>query len=636
MKIELISIHLKGFMSFLDSNTLFFEKYQGKSVQIDGLNKDDEKSKSNGSGKSTLLESINWGLYGELCRKNRFKDEVIHKQSKSAEVQIHFNLDEIRYYIERTIGRKKPMELKISQNGEEVLKGSTYQTKQIHLEKLIGMNFISFQCTEMFGRDFMNFPDLKPGERANILTEVRGLEKYTEASKKASDTAKLLASNTEKLNNDLSKEEGKLTGIRTTSYTSAITAWNAEREKFIELEMNKTRVLEEVIKMRTIALEKINVENQKKINETETELKVLLKSLPDRKAVQDNINQAQEELSKILAQGKYLSDIITNRVKEIENLTKNGEGPCPFCDQTITGEYLSQRINQLGLEKMQFQTDLAVNDSYKIKWIEIVNRNKEILTSSYYKEKEINEKQILLQKLGQTIIDIPFDGQIQEKRLEIQNIESEIKNKKEEINPYIELEEQRKEKIKETGTTIRKIKSEIIKFKEDQQYYEFWIEGYKKIRMMIFDTMISELEAVSQQFLSQYSSELTILMSTERETRSGTIKDEFNISIMDSNGIEISYEMYSGGERQKIRLSIARALAQLIKDRCGRDFNFITFDEPNDALDDVGKSVNFETFQELAEEGKIVLVTDHDALFKDKFGHSILIIKENGASRINA
>src|SRR3989337_2153250 len=48
---------------------------EGKTIQIDGRNLDDEKSQSNGSGKSTLLESFCYGWFGELCRKNRYKDE---------------------------------------------------------------------------------------------------------------------------------------------------------------------------------------------------------------------------------------------------------------------------------------------------------------------------------------------------------------------------------------------------------------------------------------------------------------------------------------------------------------------------------------------------------------------------------
>jgi ABC-type hemin transport system ATPase subunit len=211
-----------------------------------------------------------------------------------------------------------------------------------------------------------------------------------------------------------------------------------------------------------------------------------------------------------------------------------------------------------------------------------------------------------------------------------------VEDKEKEVNPFIKKEEERKSQIQAMGINIRFFKKKIQESEESQKYYIALQEGFKKIRIALFQTMIEQLESLVEEYMLRYSSELSIILSTERETRSDTIKEEFNISIVDSNGFKISYEMYSGGERQKVRLSIARALAQFNKDDCDRDFNFICFDEPNDSLDDMGKEVNFETFMELAEvEGKAVFVTDHDANFKSKFHHTILVTKENGASRIS-
>ena len=220
---------------------------------------------------------------------------------------------------------------------------------------------------------------------------------------------------------------------------------------------------------------------------------------------------------------------------------------------------------------------------------------------------------------------------------DIRMLKENIEEEQKKINPYIKMEEDRKNKIKELGAEIRGINATKIDLLEKKKYFDFWVDGFKKIRMMLFDSMISQLESLAQHYLSEYSSELNIIMTTERETRSGTIKDEFHIAIVDGNGDEVSYEMYSGGERQKIRLSISRALSQFIKDGCGVDYNVIAFDEPNDSLDDIGKDTNFDTFQVLSEtEGKAVLVTDHDSLFKDRFDHNIMVIKERGESIIHA
>jgi exonuclease SbcC len=146
--------------------------------------------------------------------------------------------------------------------------------------------------------------------------------------------------------------------------------------------------------------------------------------------------------------------------------------------------------------------------------------------------------------------------------------------------------------------------------------------------------MIDELQTRAQEYLSAYSTVLQVSFDTQRETKSGTVKDEFHIIVTDGNGVEIPYEIYSSGQRVKVRLAVTRALASMIGDQCGKDFNFAAFDEPNDSLDDVGKEANFTTFEELARSGKVVLCTDHDSTFKDRFDATITVVLENDRSFI--
>ena len=641
MLIKINNISGKGFMVFRKPFIFKLDSYEGKTVQIDGINNDDEKSKSNGSGKSTLLETLNWGLFGELGRKNRYKDEVIHKKEKLATVNIVFDLiyndtpnSPINYLLRRTIERKKTPQLRIWKDGVELWANATYQTKQEQLEKILGMNFLSFQCYVMFGRDFMNFPDLKPGDRAKILTDIRGLEKYLDASKRAKESSNAVAFTAVELGNSLSNREGKLAGVRATSYKQNIDSFETERKNSIygwETELSE----------KEIALGNKKKEMLEKMGKIEEELafledrkEMLISDTSHRKEFADRSVDVQARISKIIFRKSDYSTAIANINKEIQKLTKSGEGPCPFCGQTITGEYLQTKINQLGLEIMEMNSvinDLNSEDKIERENLRLCNKDLDAI------DRLVEE----LESVKDQIADLKIEwNRLQQNSFmatlesEINTIKIRIKNKTEEINPYVDMEEKRRNQIKILGIEIRDIKNQISEAQTKKKEFDFWVEGFKKIRMMVFDSMISQLEHLAQGYLSQYSSELNIVMTTERETRSGTIKDEFHISIIDANGDEISYEMYSGGERQKIRLSISRALAQFIREGCGRDFNVVAFDEPNDALDDVGKEINFDTFQEMSEDGKVVLVTDHDSSFKDLFDYSITIVKEDGESII--
>jgi DNA repair exonuclease SbcCD ATPase subunit len=621
--------------------------YEGKTVQIDGVNNDDEKSKSNGSGKSTLLETLNWGLFGELCRKSRYKDEMIHKKEKKARIQIEFETHELQstvdnatlatdYKVIRIIERKKTPSLQIWKDSIETLVGATYQTKQDELEKVLGMNFLSFQCYVMFGRDFMNFPDLKPSDRAKILTDIRGLEKYLDASRRAKESSNAEAFTAVELGSSLSNREGKLAGVRATTYKDQLDNFELVREE---------RIADWTYDAETkqASLEEKKKEQKEKIDGIEEKLafledrkEMLISDTSTRKVFADRSSDAQTEIARILFEKSSYSGNIVKINNEIQKLTKSGKGPCPFCSQTITGEYLQSKINQLGLEIMEINSiinDLASKEKIAGENVRLCNKDLDAI------DKLIEE----LETVKNEISDLKVDWAKLQQNSFMATLESEIKtlgirinNKIEEVNPYIEMEEKRKNQIKILGVEIRNINTQITEVQNRKNYFDIWVDGFKKIRMMIFDTMISQLEHLAQGYLSQYSSELNIVMTTERETRSGTIKDEFHIAIIDTNGDEISYEMYSGGERQKIRLSISRALAQFIKEGCGVDFNVVAFDEPNDSLDDVGKEINFNTFEELSEkEGKAVLVTDHDSTFKEKFDYNIVVIKENGESVIH-
>lgn len=636
MKINIISISGKGFMCFKDSFIFSISDYEGKTVQIDGKNLDDEKSKSNGSGKSTLLETINWGLFGELCRKNRYKDEVIHKKVSKANIQIIFKIDYIQYKVNRIIERRKTPNLKIWKEEEELLVGSTYQTKQENLELILGMNFVSFQCSIMFGRDFNNFPDLPPYQRAKILSDIRGLDKYLDSSQRAGESSKSMAVLLDQTGRELGIKESKLSEIRTTSFKPAIDQFEKDRIIYI---LATERMIAEKTELLNKESERVQKEKDKieqKIEELGRQESETLSRIPDRKEIADRNADDQSSLIQILSKINSIKNRISGKNIEITELSSKGEGPCPFCKQTITGAYLQARINQLGLEIMELNSEC---NAMQIEEKELRNNmrlDRETIIAIDAVLEKATELKNKIYELQVELAAVNSSSNIQVLESQILELENRKIEKKEEKNPHIEMEEKRKARIKELGTEIRNIREHMNLLQKQMEYFNFWIEGFKKIRMMIFDSMISQLETLAQWYLSQYSSELNIIMTTERETRSGTIKDEFHISIVDTNGDEISYEMYSGGERQKIRLSISRALAQFIREGCGVDFNIVAFDEPNDALDDIGKDTNFETFQELSEkEGKSVLVTDHDSVFKDKFDNNIVIIKENGESSIH-
>jgi DNA repair protein SbcC/Rad50 len=635
MLTNIVKISGSGFMVFKSPFIFSLEELGSKTIQIDGKNLDDEGSKSNGSGKSTLLETISWGIYGKLSRRNRLRDEIIHKDSNEASVSIGFEQQNTRYTLIRKITRGKTALLTILQDLKEILKGATYEKKQEEIEKIIGMNFIAFQCSVMFGRDFMTFPDLRPAERGKVLSDIRNLDRYMASSKKSGERAKSIGIEMTNLAQKVEINLGRLDELRKTSFKKDIEGFEEERGHIIRRhEINMQAKKETLLIIQSEIAKKVSLLEQQKHQLTK-QIEEINKSLEQEEKIQEIINVKNSLIAEQNAEMRQIESDLKELNESIREIEKHGEGTCPFCEKTLTGDDIEillsskeQKILSLQnkLEKASNKKDSLEFNLTGLKDKMVHFRNKKLVKDGKTKEVNNLDIEIINTKKNNTEIEL---------KTQIKSLKSMIDLETNKINPYIEREENRNNSIKQLGKTIRDGKTDLADLTEEKMYYEIWVDGFKKIRMGIFEGMVDHLESLSQTYLSKYSSELNVKMATERETQSGTIKDEFTIMVIDDKGREMSYEMYSGGEKQKVRLAISRALAQFISDDCNVDFNFIAFDEPNDALDDAGKEANFDTFEELAGLGKTVLVTDHDANFKDRFETNITVIKENGESRIN-
>jgi DNA repair exonuclease SbcCD ATPase subunit len=637
-KINLKKISGQGFLAFYDPFEFVLSNYEGQSVQIDGFNKDDNMSESNGSGKSSLLEAIGWGWYGELCRKNRYNDEIIYNRNgikaKFAIIESEFDQLGSNYRTERIIHWKKSPELRLWIEGEEILEEAKYQVKQQHLENVLGMNFTAFQCCTMFGRDFMNFPDLKPNERGKVLTDIRGLNKYVIAVRICNDKINELQTTIMTNQSNLRTIEGRILQLREMNYKNEIQEFETQRQQELQQlkkeEQTLQNSLKEINKTKIAKISELQQEVLKQETQQQQNTKLLTR-LPKLKA---ECVDLEKQITQLQTNSSYLSQELKILNQELIQMQKLGMGKCSLCHQLITAEHLAKEMDLYDKKSDDYNQQIKNLHSQILSLRETLTTEKNDLKHLESIQETNWECARLISNTKITITNLEKSPEEERIKSQLSNTQNRQKMAQNATNPYVEQEEKRKTTIFTLVNQTKDQKQIIAGLEMDSKYYQFWVEGFKKIRLMLFGTMIDRFQDYAQSLLSQYTSELQIQFSTERETRSGTIKDEFDISITDSSETTLSYEMYSGGERQKIRLSIARALAEMIKDDCGKEFNFEGFDEPNDSLDDVGKEINFDIFTKLAEEGKAVLVTDHDSIFKDKFDRSITVVKEHDKSHI--
>lgn len=654
MNISIDYVEAQGFLPFKDKIRLTFSEYDNQLVLILGKNEDDDLAISNGSGKSALLDALLYGLFGKTPRTLPYEDDIIHQDCDRAEVAISLWLDTAWYGVIR--GRKRNQGgflILLSTDGEELLTDADNKTRQDFLEKILGFNYQNFSTSVVLPQNFVAFPELKPAQRAKMLSEVGDLDKWLDWSDKAKSTAKQADEDLNQIYPSLNSQEQ----VKEVLYDQ-LDDFKTKREEFEENKLN--RFTKEKANFR-----RIKIQHQDALNKISQEITEIEQNLnTDREAAEKlayDLEQIGEidltpimdrkfELEKSISEKRgeilFTEGEIKTREKEIERMKKLGVGECPTCRQEVTSDHLKLCILHLR-EKQDSDTErvltlreknnaaIAASEALVTGLMQELDQKKQLQKK---KENLIAEKSAL--DRGITNFTTSLENLTKKKDREKENFVKEgalhAKNLKEigeEVNPFDALITDQLIAIDQTLEKIKFLTNKANSFQETRTLYNCLADTFKQIRMGLFDKMLIKLEELSQDYLSRYSSELFIQITNQRQTKAGKIKDEIFISTENLKG-PVSFASFSGGEKQKVNLAVSLGMAQMIKELCDREIDLLFLDEPNNALDDLGKESNFAVFKDLAKNNKVFII-DHDAFFQDSFDQVLTITKKDGSARLS-
>lgn len=649
MQLSLGNLAAENFQSFKNL-TLDFNSIKGLSTLIMGDNRDDEFATSNGSGKSVVLEAISWVLFGTTFRPLRYADEVINLQENSCMVRLDVSLDGRTITIIRTRAKGKSTVLSLFEgNGIELMADSDSRSKQAQLESLLGFNFQTFTNSIMFHLDYVAFPELKPAERAEILTNIGNLDVYVKAAAQAKNDSSQLDTLMRTAVTKIESAQNFYNELAKKDYDTEIEKWEeSKREKIRTLRFDIIDLKEEKADDKDRYLGNIETTNsiiadlEGEIEEKNEKLKVLTEGLHDEiEKNETREKQLIKEETAVASEIHSLKNEVWKHNQEIEKMKKYKGGKCPTCHQEITAEHVDACANEL-LKKVTDTTSQIDEKNALYQRLRASNAALKDELSKYKTRKSTAEalskevakldNTLTREKGNLTVFKSKLDNLEKNLAAMIAEKEKQLKTVREEVNPYIELKKEQQESMELKQLEIKDYEKEIEGLIEEQNYLNFYVDGFKKIKLMLFDDLVGRLNELTQEYLSRYTSELAVQVSCERQTKTGT-KDEVHIEVERPEG-SISYAAYSGGERQKIKLSVSLALAQVIEEMCDRYCNAVFFDEPNNGLDNTGKRANFEILADLANQGNTVVVIDHDAYFQDSFDNVMTVVKEGGYSRL--
>jgi len=275
----------------------------------------------------------------------------------------------------------------------------------------------------------------------------------------------------------------------------------------------------------------------------------------------------------------------------------------------------SESIN----ESIEYIKKMLISEEESLK--EITN-----MSMAYTKDMTKSIKQ-LEKEVG--AFDIQYDADLELANEQYNNVILEEKlvlaNKakvREQIRNYKEIQDKLNEVIKKEKIIIEKI-----------QDYKYWIDSFPKIRRYIINSIIPQIEEISNYYLSKMNVPFLIKIETETETAStNKIKEALNIIIIDkTTNTKTQFYKRSNGGRKRIGTAICFALQELKANNLSNWIEFKIFDEFLDNLDLTGIDTMFNLFSSGDNQ---IIITSHNQDLKDKFENVITIIKENGKSKI--
>lgn len=618
MRFSIITIF--NFKAFIGEHTIDLVGGEGGLRFLCSENKADPDLEANGCGKSTLWDALFWVLYGRTLRGVKAVNVRSWGETGPASVTLPFEIDGDEYILYRSWG---PNKLQLIKND-----GEYKSIEQEDIDILIGLNAESFTNSIIMGQFNKMFFDMKPAEKMAMFTDVLDLEDWEKRSKTASTLAKGFG---EKLrgaehlrNTTLSRIETLEEQIEGLEYSSREFEKKAktrlkeanDKKSSIEAKGKKKRAAaEKTKKEHNVATKDLDEINEKHDNEN-TEYKKLTQE----------INRLEKDLTDNTARSETLED----RLEEI----KNAKDTCPVCKQKIktNKKHIQDEKNKL-TAKLDVLSEEADELKIEIKdyeeTIEDINDSFEKIEDLHNKaEKTVRELERLIREEDNTLSNLRRDLK------EVNRAIDEAGNVK---NPYESQLDDLDDKINDTEDTLTEAEQSIKDLTTEVEAHEFWVKGFKEIRLMLIDEALVALEVeVNNNLIQLGLAGWEVGFEVERETQAGGVSKGFTVYILSPRNDDlVPWECWSGGETQRLALAGTMGLCNLILNQRGIDTNLEVYDEPTAHISEKGVGQLADLLQQRAvDTGKQLWLVDHRTVEYGGFESIVKIIKDKDGARI--
>jgi DNA repair exonuclease SbcCD ATPase subunit len=232
-----------------------------------------------------------------------------------------------------------------------------------------------------------------------------------------------------------------------------------------------------------------------------------------------------------------------------------------------------------------------------------------------------------------------FADMIANLELKVQVIERKIASLSSEEdqkeNPYKKSVARLKKELADTRAERAELRTDYDATKTIQNRYQYWVKGFRDLRLWVLDSTLAELEMRINNSLVQLGlPRWSVHLAVERENKSGGVTRGFQVDVQSPESLPGSpWKGFGGGVSQRLRIAAEAGLGHLITDRKGKEIGVEFFDEPDQHLSHQGIQDLMGHLQARSqEENKQIWVVTHRAIDYPFDGEMLIRKDENGSA----
>lgn len=605
MKLIFKTIKIHNFMSFGDEEFNFDEltgltRVKGKNFDI--------PNQLNGSGKSNTFLALVYGLYGELPFK--LKNENVYNRylkDKNTCVEILFTVSHKDYKIISGFrGKQSYCELFESGDSGEyknITRSTIAETRKYVERDILHCDINLFMRTIYLNSDQnYNFYNLKQVDRKEFIDKLFDISIF-------GDMYATIHRDVLRMEKDIAAFQNRLIILNKNA-----DEYKTKGKEFDESSVLKVKEIEEKLAETNKTLEKKKASAVKKNTEIEQKFNAAIEKLTDAtRELKTKKSLTLKEKETFDHNVKMYKTMISDRQKIIDKHSELKSKLCNDC-KPILSKYYNLDKYQKEIDSINGKISVETKNSDGI-LLKIADIDKKI--ADYSKKLEV-----LKEKLEETNSEYDREqNEIRNLELCLNSYETQLKNAKNQTNPYIELSKDNEKKIESESEELKKICDTYKYAKKSQD-----VVDQENLKRFIIHDLVGLLNNKIKFYLHKLGANYDIVFDDD-------MKYDFITPV--KSGVE--FNNFSLGERARISIATCFAFRDFLSTRSRITSNILILDEFFDGNVDPLAIENtmdiLKTFVRNTKQ-KIYVVSHRLEVSDDSFNHIIQVEKRNNVSKI--